>query len=73
MNHLKKYMIFGILFSNIFIFHTFAENFINISPVVQIVSYSDLYGKIPQMTSWGSATIINKNGVIISNDHVVDN
>lgn len=66
-------MIFGILFSNIFIFHTFAENFINISPVVQIVSYSDLYGKIPQMTSWGSATIINKNGVIISNDHVVDN
>ncbi len=49
-----------------------AETSINISPIVQIISYYDIYGKYPMMMWWGSASIISKDWVIISNDHVVD-
>ncbi len=49
-----------------------AETSINISPIVQIISYYDIYGKYPMMMWWGSASIITKDWVIISNDHVVD-
>lgn len=49
-----------------------SESKINISPIVQVVSYYDIYGKYPRMMGRGSASIINNNGVIISNDHVVD-
>ncbi|MFA5917053.1 MAG: serine protease [Candidatus Gracilibacteria bacterium] len=49
-----------------------AETNINISPVVQVISYYDIYGKYPMMMGWGSASVITKDGVIISNDHVVD-
>ncbi|NDK08578.1 hypothetical protein EOM39_05055 [Candidatus Gracilibacteria bacterium] len=49
-----------------------SETNINISPIVQIISYYDVYGKYPMMMGWGSASIITKDGVIISNDHVVD-
>lgn len=49
-----------------------AETNINISPIVQIISYYDVYGKYPMMMWWWSASIITKDWVIISNDHVVD-
>lgn len=49
-----------------------AETNINISPVVQVISYYDIYGKYPMMMWWGSASVITKDWVIISNDHVVD-
>lgn len=49
-----------------------AQGEVNISPIVQVISYSDIYGKYPQMMWWWSASVINKNWVIISNDHVVD-
>jgi S1-C subfamily serine protease len=49
-----------------------AETNLNISPIVQIISYYDIYGKYPMIMLWGSASIITKDGVIISNDHVVD-
>lgn len=45
---------------------------INSSPVVQLVSYSDQYGLQVNMLGWGSASIINNQGVILSNNHVVD-
>ncbi|MBI4652669.1 trypsin-like peptidase domain-containing protein [Candidatus Kuenenbacteria bacterium] len=48
------------------------EQTINISPVVQLISYRNIYGKYVEMLGWGSASIINKEGVIISNNHVVD-
>lgn len=47
-----------------------AEN--NISPVVQIISFSDQNGKKPYMLWWWSASIINKEWIIISNNHVID-
>lgn len=49
-----------------------ANNEINISPIVQVISYTDIYWKYPQMMWWWSASIINDNWIIISNDHVVD-
>lgn len=49
-----------------------ATDSINISPVVQIISYYDIYGKYPMMMWWGSASVITNDWVIISNDHVVD-
>ncbi|MDD2516013.1 MAG: serine protease [Candidatus Gracilibacteria bacterium] len=45
---------------------------INISPIVQLVSYRNIYGKYVEMLGWGSASVINDKGVIISNNHVVD-
>lgn len=45
---------------------------VNASPVVQLISYRDIYGKHVEMLGWGSASIINDKGVIISNNHVVD-
>lgn len=45
---------------------------INISPIVQVISYYDIYGKYPMMMWWWSASIITDDWVIISNDHVVD-
>jgi len=49
----------------------FADNNINISPIVQIISYKDVYGKYAQMLGWGSASIINGSWTIITNNHVV--
>lgn len=72
MINIKKIVILCVFLSNIFTFSAFANNEINISPIVQVISYTDIYWKYPQMMWWGSASIINKNGVIISNDHVVD-
>ncbi|MDP2090832.1 MAG: S1C family serine protease [Candidatus Gracilibacteria bacterium] len=51
----------------------YADNYKNISPVVQIISFSDTNGKLPFMLGWGSASIINDKGIIISNNHVVEN
>ena len=48
------------------------EQTINISPVVQLISYRSIYGKYVEMLGWGSASIINKEGIILSNNHVVD-
>ena len=48
------------------------EKTINISPIVQLISYRSIYGKYVETLGWGSASIINKQGIIISNNHVVD-
>lgn len=48
------------------------ESMVNISPVVQLVSYKGFFGKYFSMYGWGSASVIDKNGHIISNNHVVD-
>lgn len=53
-------------------FSVYADNEVNISPVVQVISYSDIYWKYPVMMWWWSASVINKEWIIISNDHVVD-
>ena len=45
---------------------------LNISPIVQVISYFDIYWKHPVMMWWWSASVINDKWVIISNDHVVD-
>ncbi|MDD5769521.1 MAG: serine protease [Candidatus Gracilibacteria bacterium] len=68
----KKIIITLVFLSILFSLNTYAYGEVNISPIVQVISYTDIYGKYPQMMGWGSASIINKNGIIISNDHVVD-
>lgn len=45
---------------------------INISPIVQIISYKNIYWKYVQMLGWWSASIINTWWVIVTNNHVVD-
>ena len=49
----------------------FADSSINASPVVQIISYKDIYGKYVEMLGRWSASIINGSGNIITNNHVV--
>lgn len=44
----------------------------NNSPIVQVVSYEYNYGKFFELKWRGSASIINKDGFIITNNHVVD-
>lgn len=43
------------------------------SAVVQVVSYKQIFGINVQMLGWGSASIIDSNWIIITNNHVVDN
>ncbi|MBU0637019.1 MAG: serine protease [Patescibacteria group bacterium] len=76
-NFWQKISLISFIF--IFIFGLFSclpvksqEQTINISPVVQLISYRSIFGKYIEMLGWGSASIINKEGVIISNNHVVD-
>jgi len=68
----KFLILFSIFWIISNIWYTKAEGEINISPIVQIISYYDIYWKYPQMMWWWSASLITKDGVIISNDHVVD-
>lgn len=49
-----------------------AQELVNSSPVVQLVSYKGIVGKYYSMYGWGSASVIDKQGHIISNNHVVD-
>ncbi len=67
-------MIIKIFLSFLFVILSFSQIYAykNISPIVQIVSFWDIYGKTPQMMWWWSASIINNNWIIISNNHVVD-
>ncbi len=41
--------------------------------VVQVIWYENLYGKTPRMIWWGSASIIDNQGHLLTNNHVVDN
>lgn len=66
-----SFILFFVLFA-FFATETKAAENINISPVVQLISYRGIYGKYVEMLGWGSASIINNEGVIISNNHVVD-
>lgn len=68
----KKYTLLFLAFSLFGIDQVKAQDSINISPVVQVISYYDIYGKYPMMMWWGSASVISRDWVIISNDHVVD-
>jgi hypothetical protein len=43
------------------------------NPVVQIVWYDAVWWRYPNMLGWGSASIISKDGLILTNNHVVDN
>lgn len=72
MFNIKKIYIVFTIFSVFLFTHTYAKDEINISPIVQVISYTDIYWKYPQMMWWWSASIINKEWVILSNDHVVD-
>lgn len=51
----------------------FANDNAKSSPVVQVVSYKQIFGNNVQMLGWGSASIIDNNWIIITNNHVVDN
>lgn len=42
------------------------------NPVVQIVWYDAVWWSYPNMIGWGSASIIDSGGLIITNNHVVD-
>lgn len=42
------------------------------SPVVQVISYTDVYGKYPLALGWGSASVISSDGILLTNNHVVD-
>ncbi len=41
--------------------------------VVQVIWYENLYGTTPRMIGWGSASMIDHNGNLLTNNHVVDN
>ncbi len=67
---LKKLVL---LFLAFFLFWNLAfSDYKNVSPVVQIISFSDTNWKQPYMLWWWSASIINDKWIIISNNHVVD-
>lgn len=75
---IKKIVSLAIIISFLWQFNlSFAENIetskLNISPIIQLVSYNSKFGKYPEMNWWWSASIINNNWIIISNNHVVDN
>ncbi|HRI36205.1 MAG TPA: serine protease [bacterium] len=40
-------------------------------PVVQIISYDMLHGTYPEMLGWGSASVVDDSGLLVSNNHVV--
>ena len=53
--------------------YTYADgDMINFSPIVQVKSYKTTFDTNTQLLWWGSASIINDKGVIITNNHVVD-
>lgn len=44
----------------------------DLSPVVKVVSYKNIYWKYIEELGWWSASIINKDWYIVTNNHVVD-
>ena len=40
--------------------------------VVQVIGYENLYGKEPKMLGRGSASVIDSKGLLLTNNHVVD-
>jgi hypothetical protein len=68
---MKKYLgrIMTLVMVALTIWTTFAAN----NPVVQIVWYDAVWWRYPNMLWRGSASIISKDGLILTNNHVVDN
>jgi len=68
-------LFFGAVFFGSSVQHSFAvesdEN--AYKGVVQVIGYENLYGTTPRMIGWGSATMIDGNGHLLTNNHVVDN
>jgi S1-C subfamily serine protease len=40
-------------------------------PVVQVMSYDLTYNEYPQVLGWGSASVVDSKGLLVSNNHVV--
>ncbi len=66
----KKLFITGIIFLSFWFIPSFAGS--SNSPIVQIVSYKNTFWKYFELMWWGSASVINKDGYIVTNNHVVD-
>jgi S1-C subfamily serine protease len=50
---------------------SFSFGYTAFNPVVQIMGYDDVAGLYPSMMGWGSASVISKDGLILTNNHVV--
>lgn len=66
--YMKKYFFF--LVSAYFVLNTFS--LAASSPVVQIISYKEPLGMYFSLQGWGSGSVIDNVGHIITNNHVVD-
>ena len=65
---MKKFL----LFSFCSLLCAFSVAFANPSPVVQVISYKEPLGTYFSLQGWGSGSIIDSAGHILTNNHVVD-
>jgi hypothetical protein len=60
------------ILSFVFCLLSFGNSFAAPSPVVQVISYKEPLGMYFSLQGWGSGSIIDSSGHILTNNHVVD-